>query len=112
MQAASDQLTLFPDALPKWFQDWLRTKHGEEVARRFITKTCQLLAAGRTHFGSKSIVESIRFDEALTNPGATFKVNNNMTPWLSRYAEHVLGERLPQGFFEKREIRKEIPFHG
>lgn len=63
----------------------------------------ELKSAGRTRYGSKSVIERIRWHYATTSEGEEFKINNNFT---SRYARMLIDEHPEyQNFFELRVIR-------
>lgn len=76
-----------------------------EIYAEFRQIALKLLQHGRSHYGSKAILEVIRYHRALSGKGETelFKINNN---YSSRYARKLMeeDERFDH-FFELRELR-------
>lgn len=88
------------------FQEWVHTPAGAEVANHFIRLAYGLWRRGFKHYGSKGIVERLRWHYNLKyariSPanGEEFKINNNWTARLARFAEEK--EPRLKDFFEKR----------
>jgi hypothetical protein len=62
-----------------------------EIYAEFCQIALSLLARGRLHYGSKAILEVIRYHRILSGKSETepFKVNNN---YSSRYARKLMEE--------------------
>jgi hypothetical protein len=76
-----------------------------EIYREFRTIALQLLERKRGHYGSKAILEVIRYHRILSGKDAkeVFKINNN---YSSRYARKLISEDARfERFFELRELR-------
>jgi len=63
----------------------------------------ELKAAGRQHYGLKSLFEVLRWEYALKTEGEAFKLNNNYTAFYARML--MAAEPDLQGFFEIREAK-------
>ncbi len=76
-----------------------------EIYEAFRTIAQDLFQRGREHYGSKAILEVIRYHRILSglDENEPFKINNN---YSSRYARKLIGEdeRFAQ-FKETRELR-------
>jgi hypothetical protein len=76
-----------------------------EIYGEFRAIAYDLLRRGRRHYGSKAILEVIRYHRILSGQDEheLFKINNN---YSSRYARKLIDEdnRFEQ-FFELRELR-------
>jgi hypothetical protein len=70
-----------------------------EVYKTFEKMALALIDKGVKHYGSKAIIEAIRYHTSVSE-GREFKINNNITPLFARVFEN----NHPQykGFFEKR----------
>ena len=70
-----------------------------EVYKTFEKMALELISKGVKHYGSKAIIEAIRYHTSVSE-GREFKINNNITPLFAR----VFEQRHPQhqGFFQKR----------
>lgn len=66
--------------------------------RRFAE---QMLTSGRTEYGAKSIMERIRWEFELNNPGKEFKINNDFTALYARTLAY--NDRRFRDFFEFRQ---------
>jgi len=73
------------------------------VWKMFERKALDLIAKGKTHWGSKCICEIIRFERAEIEGGQfdDYGVNNNHTMCYARVFEFAHRDYI--GFFEKRE---------
>ena len=104
MTWTTPDLPLTTEPVPTLFDEWVHTPRGREVAERFIRMSVGLHNRGFKRFGSKAIFERIRWWMRLKagpEGGDDFKVNNNFTAGLARFAvdrRPVLAE-----FFELRE---------
>jgi tRNA U38,U39,U40 pseudouridine synthase TruA len=79
-----------------------------EIGRLFLKFALEAYRAGRTHYGARAIVELIRFETTVRQRGE-FKINNNLTPALARWAMRTSPQL--EGFFQTRERtpRKRVP---
>lgn len=76
-----------------------------EIYEEFRAIARDLLRRGRSHYGSKAILEVIRYHRILSgkDENEPFKINNN---YSSRYARKLVGEdERFERFFELRELR-------
>lgn len=76
-----------------------------EIYDEFRTIARDLLRGGRSRYGSKAILEVIRYHRILSgqDENELFKINNN---YSSRYARKLMNEDERFGyFFEIRELR-------
>jgi len=100
----SEQLDLLAPVLWQRGEAWRHTPAGAEISNRFMRLAVGLKRRGWKRFGSKAIVERLRFHYALAHgpDEGGFRINNNMTAYLSRWAMR----RNPEldGFFETREL--------
>ena len=99
----SAQYELFHKPIETRFADWRHTPPGGEVTNKFIRLAIGLKRRGFKHHSSKAIVERLRWHYAMKHGpknSSAFKINNNWTSMLARFAE----ERAPEleGFFRKR----------
>jgi hypothetical protein len=74
-----------------------------EVYRRFKELALRLLESGRSHYGAKSIMETVRFHCALDSGEEEYKINNSFTALYVRML--IQEDRRFEGFFELR-VRK------
>jgi hypothetical protein len=73
-----------------------------EIYQEFCHIASNLLQRGRSHYGSKAILEVIRYHRILSGKSETepFKINNN---YSSRYARKLMEEDARfRDFFELR----------
>jgi hypothetical protein len=74
-----------------------------EIYEEFRAIAHDLLRRGRSHYGSKAILEVIRYNRILSGKDEKFKINNN---YSSRYARKLMEEdERFRGFFEVRELK-------
>jgi hypothetical protein len=97
------QLDLFDGTSNDLFLRWVHTAHGRAVMDRFIKLAWGLRQRGVRHYGAKGIVERLRWHYMIVKGADGFKINNNWTSRLSRYAEAK--EPRLRGLFEKRALR-------
>lgn len=76
-----------------------------EVGRLFLRFAREAHTAGQTRFGSKAICERIRWHMRIEQGVRTFKLNNNWTARLARWAMHQ--DPALRGMFETRISRDE-----
>jgi len=100
------QYSLFQDTWQQKFDTWVHTDYGRQVAYRFIQTAMRLKNQG-DKVGAKAIWEWLRIDDALKDRKGVgeFKLNNNLTAYMARFAERKQPEL--QGYFNKREVGKE-----
>ena len=107
------QPDLFDARCEDKFTAWVHTPAGGEIANHFIRLAYGLWRRGFKHYGSKGIVERLRWHYHLKKyrgkgvseyQGARdeWKINNNYTARLARFAEEK--EPRLKGFFEKRKM--------
>ena len=78
-----------------------------DVYRLFRNKARKLRRAGRKGYGSRRIIESMRFDHDIKTEGDDFKINNNFASLYSRLL--MLKEPVWfAGFFEIRTSRSPV----
>ena len=70
-----------------------------QVYKTFETMALALINKGVKHYGSKAIIEAIRYHTSVSE-GREFKINNNITPLFARVFENQHPQH--KGFFEKR----------
>lgn len=73
------------------------------IYRLFERYALQLVAAGRQRFSSRTIVERIRWDYAVSTEGSAFKFNENFTAYYGR--KFVEQHPEHQGRIEMRRLR-------
>jgi hypothetical protein len=98
---------IFPAAINPNFHDrchdyakWFRNNRA--IYRAFEAAAAQLITAGRTTYGARSILEKIRFDSSLREHGGDFKINNNLCGLLSRHFQ--VANPHHGGFFKERSM--------
>jgi len=69
------------------FERWKQTAEGRHTCSLFMRLACGLYKGGRRRIGAKAIVERIRWHyNVRRGRGASWKVNNNHTAYLARWA--------------------------
>jgi hypothetical protein len=91
------------DKLSSEFLKWL--PNNQHIWQAFVANTDKIIARGFKHYSSKTIVEYIRHETALHQNGGDHKLNNNITPYLSRLYDLCYPEKA--GLFEYRVTFKE-----
>jgi len=71
-----------------------------EIGSEFVRLALEAKRSGHARYGARAIVELIRY-ETTVRQGGEFKLNNNLTPALARWAMKEHPEL--EGFFETRE---------
>lgn len=73
-----------------------------EVSRLFVIFTQQMIDRGFKHYSVAAIFDRIRWetDQADSNGGSTFKLNNNYKAWYARKFMEAFPEH--DGFFRTR----------
>lgn len=93
------------DIYKKGFDEWLQNNW--HVYETFESLANEVWGAGRSHFGAKSLWETMRFQMAIEetpNTESEFKLNNN---WHSQCARlYVALNPNRKGFFEFRVCRR------
>ena len=82
------RIPYYPDDIP------------EEVCDLFIQYCNAVIAKGRKRYSSAAIIQRIRWHQQIEKGDADFKVNNNWTPILARWAMKI--EPRFEGMFELR----------
>lgn len=93
--------------LDEKYLKWRETNNGITIFAEALLKAYKLKEKRITHFGIKSILESIRFDNTIRvgKDENGFKINNNYSSRLAREIMEV--GFLPEGFFEVRRLKDE-----
>ena len=82
MRQADTAVANHPESFAENFSKWLNENGHVWVA--FHDKARALERAGRTNYGSRAIIEVLRFESALQDSGEPWKINNNCTAQLAR----------------------------
>jgi hypothetical protein len=85
------------------FRDWLRSAEGSRISGEFVRLARTLKDRGCKRYGAKAVCEYIRFNRALKEGRDGFKLNNNVTSRLARWAMQTYPDLA--GFFEVRELK-------
>lgn len=64
------------------FPAWLR--ENGQVWRSFKREADRIWHRGRRHYSSRTIIEHLRHESAITSNDVEFKLNNNVAPDLAR----------------------------
>ena len=83
----------------KPFAEWLEKNY--HIFERFERECEKLWKRGRKHFSSRTIIEHLRHESALSEADGEFKINDQCAPALSRLHIYLHPERT--GFFELRD---------
>lgn len=95
------QLNLFP-SYESSEDKFLRFHHeNPHVYVALVSMARKLRAAGRNHYGIAALFEKLRFDQAISTTGDTWKLNNTYRAFYARMIERR--EIDLRGFFETRE---------
>ena len=84
------------------FRAWLLTAEGLRISSEFIRLARALKDRGCQRYGAKAVCEYIRFNRALKEGRDGFKLNNNVTSRLARWAMQTYPDLA--GFFETRTL--------
>lgn len=84
------------------FLEWL--PENLHIWEAFVKETNRVIATGRTHYSSYTIVEFLRHDSAVAEKGGEWKINNNYRPYLPRLFDLMYPEKA--GLFEYRATTK------
>lgn len=87
-----------PLAFRKDFGEWL-DQHWY-VYEEFERRALRLYRAGRTHYGARSIWETMRYDSAIGELAGDWKLNDHRPPCLARLV--MMMNPMLAGFFETR----------
>lgn len=71
-----------------------------EIYNLFERFTLEAIASGRKYFGSKAIIERLRWHSLVEAKLDIFKINNNYAPFYARMFEQINPQH--KGFFRKR----------
>ena len=90
------------EAFPPWFNEWMLTATGKEIANKFIRLAYGLHKKGFKHYSHWAIANRLRWHyDMVHGPDASgYKINNNAIRWVAKLAEHR--EPKLRGFFEFR----------
>lgn len=112
---ASPQLSMFPpqpdimavakanaSILSSEFMEWL--PENIHVWDAFVYEVFRVIHRGRKHYSSRTIIEVLRHNSAVSDTSEPYKINDHSVPYLSRlfdvaYPQHV-------GLFEYRTTSK------
>jgi hypothetical protein len=99
------QLIVFQnnDQFPNDFSDWLEQNF--RFWTRFVQEADKIRARGRTHYSSRTIVEVLRHESAVSDSDPDYKINDHSTPSLARL--YMLVTPGAEGFFETRVLAKQ-----
>ncbi len=96
------QPTLFDAVSQNKFEQY--NKEHPEIWEEFERLANRLWDNGTRHYGSKSILEVLRYHTSVdSRPDSQFKINNNYSPYYAKMYKDKYPER--KGFFENRERR-------
>ena len=84
------------------FKTWLTTAEGQRISGEFVRLARVLKDRGCKRYGAKAVCEYIRFNRALKEGRDGFKLNNNVTSRLARWAMQTYPDLA--GFFETRTL--------
>lgn len=90
------------------FLDWIHSPDGGEVSNKFIRLAIAMKRSGFKQYGAKGIVERLRWHFEMKQRktgGEEYKINNNYTSRLARFAEERCREL--ECFFNKRQLKSE-----
>lgn len=85
------------------FMAWLQSDEGKLISTEFVRLARSLKDRGCRRYGAKAVCEYIRFNRALKEGRDGFKLNNNVTSRLARWAMQTYPDLA--GFFEVRELK-------
>ncbi len=85
------------------FRAWIKSAEGERIGGEFVRLARVLKDRGCKRYGAKAVCEYIRFNRALKEGRDGFKLNNNVTSRLARWAMQTYPDLA--GFFEVRELK-------
>lgn len=106
MSAAPDVLEgqlSFEDALEATELSRARklVKANEPLYRAFLRLADRLVANGREFYSARSIFEALRWESAVGDLSAEYRINNNLTRPFAVVA--MADGRVPKGFFRTRD---------
>ncbi len=84
------------------FLEWL--PNNLHIWDAFVREANRIMATGRNHYSSYTIVEFLRHHSAVTEKGGEWKINNNHRPYLPRLFDMMYPEKA--GLFEYRTVTK------
>lgn len=90
------------DKLSQEFLDWL--PDNLHVWKAFVHETQKIIDRGFKHYSSYTIIEFLRHHSVISDSHASYKLNNNHRPYLSRLFGMVYPEHA--GLFEYRTTTK------
>jgi len=92
------------EALPPWFQEWVHSDTGREIANKFIKLAWGLRQRGFKKYSHWALANRLRWHYDMKHgPDASgFKINNNVIGYLARFA--MYREPRLKGFFELRQL--------
>ena len=82
--------------IEQWFKD------NDHIWKAFERQAILIARSGHKHYSARTIVEYLRHHSALQEKDGMWKINDHVTPYLSR---RFMGQH-PQyiGFFETRKM--------
>lgn len=90
--------------LPPDYIDWL--KANQHVWEAFRDEARRMVAQGRVHYSSKTILEYLRHQSAIREAGSQWKLNNNWTAYLARTWNQAYP--MYSSLFTLRETRRSV----
>ncbi len=74
------------------------------IWKAFVHETNRVIASGRSHYSSYTIVEFLRHHSAVAEKDGEWKINNNHRPYLPRLFDLMYPDKA--GLFEYRVTTK------
>lgn len=93
-------IVLNPEKFRADFFDWFAKNH--EIFTRFEIEANKLRAAGRSHYGHRTIWEFLRHETALRDSDGDFKMNDHYTKGCAQL--YMLAHPDAGSFFRFREV--------
>lgn len=75
------QVQLFNDPFERFLRFHQQNPH---VYRIFEQRAKEMIAAGRSHYSARAIMEVVRWDIHIQTTGEDFKIDNNHVPFYAR----------------------------
>jgi hypothetical protein len=85
----------FSNEFVVWFPD------NAHVWKAFVQETFAVIGVGFNHYSARTIVHVLRHHSAIQEHGSSWKINNNISPYLARLFELAYPQQA--GIFHKRQ---------